>query len=50
MANENIKVVIKARPLIKRERDQKLPIYWKIQGDTIESTSPLYTNKYVFGK
>lgn len=50
MANENIKVVIKARPLIKRERDQKLQIIWCIKGDTIECTSPLYSNKYVFGK
>lgn len=49
-SKENIKVVIKARPLIKREIDQKLSPLWRIVGDTIECTSPLYNNKYVFGK
>lgn len=48
--NENIKVVIKARPLIKREREQKLQPLWRIQGETIECISPLYNNKYSFGE
>lgn len=49
--NENIKVVIKVRPFIKRERDAKLVKQWRIQGDTIECTSPLYAyNKYIFGE
>lgn len=49
--NDNIKVVIKARPLIKRERDAKLVKQWRIQSESIECTNLLYSNyKYIFGK
>lgn len=48
---DNIKVAIKVRPLIPREREQKLAVQWKIQGDTIECTNALCTGgKFSFGK
>lgn len=48
---DNIKVAIKVRPLIKREVEARQNIQWRIQGDTIECTNPLYSaNKYSFGK
>lgn len=48
--NDNIKVIIKVRPLIKRERDAKLSSQWRIQGDTIECINPLNAaNRFVFG-
>lgn len=46
---ENIKVVIKARPISSQERMAKMPICWRIQGDTIERIKPPRTT-YVFGK
>lgn len=36
--SDSIKVAIKVRPLIKRERDENLPIQWMIQGNTIVAT------------
>lgn len=52
MSNANsIKVAIKVRPLIKREKEQKLGKHWQIKGDTIECTSALNPNcKFSFGK
>lgn len=49
-AKDNFKVVIKSRPLIKRERDMRLPSQWKIDGDSIECNNPLLTQRYTFGK
>lgn len=49
--SEKIKVAIKVRPLIKREKDQKSAIHWRIQGDTIECTSPAHPfTVFSFGK
>lgn len=36
----NIKVAIKVRPLIKREKDDSLPIQWIVQENSIVSTDP----------
>ncbi|KMQ97228.1 centromere-associated protein e [Lasius niger] len=36
--SDSIKVAIKVRPLIKRERDENLPIQWMVQGNTIVAT------------
>jgi len=33
--SDSIKVAIKVRPLIKRERDENLAIQWSIHGNTI---------------
>jgi hypothetical protein len=33
--SDSIKVAIKVRPLIKRERDENLSIQWSIHGNTI---------------
>lgn len=50
-SNDNIKVAIKVRPLIKRELDARQSGQWRIQGDTIECTNPMYpNNKFSFGK
>lgn len=52
MANNNtsVKVAIKVRPLIKRERDQKLNAQWRIQGHSIECINPVCPNlKFSFG-
>lgn len=49
-SSDNIKVAIKVRPLIQRERDQKLQAQWRIQGDTIECLNPVNPNvKFSFG-
>lgn len=49
-SGDNIKVAIKVRPLIQREREQKLGVQWRIQGDTIECVNPIYQNvKFSFG-
>lgn len=51
MANtDNIKVVIKVRPLIKREKDKMLSSQWSVQDNTLESTNPLVTARFQFGK
>lgn len=47
---DNFKVVIKSRPLIKRERDARLTSQWKIVGDTIEGLNPLCSQRYTFGE
>lgn len=49
-AKDNFKVVVKSRPLIKRERDARLSSQWKISGDSIESINPLITQRYTFGE
>lgn len=36
--SDSIKVAIKVRPLIKREKDDNLGIQWTIQGNSIVST------------
>ncbi|KAK2579324.1 hypothetical protein KPH14_008276 [Odynerus spinipes] len=36
--SDSIKVAIKVRPLIKREKDDNLPIQWTVQGNYIAST------------
>lgn len=38
MSDSNIQVAIKVRPLIKREKEEKLPIQWTSQGNTIVAT------------
>lgn len=51
MSVDNIKVVIKSRPLIKREKDLKQVVNWRIDGNTIECTSALSPNTaFTFGK
>lgn len=46
--SDNVQVVIKVRPLIQREKDQKFPIEWTIKDNTIiQENGP---NKYQFGK
>lgn len=48
--NDNIKVVIKVRPLIKRERDAKQTSQWRVNGDSIECTYPMSSGyRFVFG-
>jgi hypothetical protein len=46
--NDNIKVAIKVRPLIKREKDAKLNSLWIINDNTIRSLDKQYN--YTFGK
>lgn len=43
----NIQVTVKARPLLKRERDSKQEIKWKIQGNTIQQID--HNEQFVFG-
>lgn len=38
--SDSIKVAVKVRPLIKREKDDNLPIQWTVQGNSIVSTDP----------
>lgn len=47
---DNFKVVIKSRPLIKREREARQTSQWKIVGDTIEGSNPLCQQRYTFGE
>lgn len=48
--NDNIKVIVKLRPLIKRENDAKLTKQWLVNGNTIECNNPLATNnRFLFG-
>lgn len=50
MSSDNIKVAIKVRPLIKREKDAKLGAQWRIHQESIECTNPAYANyKFSFG-
>lgn len=49
--NDNIKVIIKVRPLIKRERDAKQTSQWRVIGDCIECINPINPGyRFVFGK
>lgn len=51
--SDNIKVVIKVRPLIKREKDAKLTSVWKINKNSIGAIENSYTNsteQFTFGK
>lgn len=48
MSADNIKVIIKVRPLIKRERDAKHTSQWRITNDTIECTNPLNAARFSF--
>lgn len=50
MSGDNIKVAIKVRPLIKREKDLRLTAQWRIHQDSIECTNAAYQNcKFSFG-
>lgn len=33
--SDSIKVAIKVRPLIKREKDENVPVQWEVQNDVI---------------
>lgn len=49
-AKSNIRVVVKARPLIKREKSARLSTQWRINDNTIECINPLLPNvRYTFG-
>lgn len=52
--SDSIKVAIKVRPLIKREKDDNLPIQWTVQENTIVSTDPEMKRRgdggFCFGK
>lgn len=53
---DSIKVAIKVRPLIKREREDNLPIQWIVQDNSIapldpelkKRGEPLYFGKFLF--
>lgn len=49
-----IKVAIKVRPLINREKDENLPVQWDVQGNRIFSVDPETKRRgdhlHVFGK
>lgn len=45
-----IKVIIKPRPRIQREREAREAEQWTITGDTIECENPLCQHRYTFGK
>lgn len=50
-SSDNIKVAIKVRPLIKREKDARQTVQWRIQGETIECTNVANPNiKFSFGE
>lgn len=50
MANtDNIKVVIKVRPLIKREKDQGLSSKWYVQDNTIKRIDSSDGTSFRFG-
>lgn len=48
MSEDNIKVTVKVRPLIKREKDNKLTSQWRVNGNTIQHVDPPM-EKFVFG-
>lgn len=50
MANNNIKVAIKVRPLIARERRDKIEEQWTVTENSIVSLNPLHTSTYHFGE
>ena len=47
---DNIKVSIKVRPLIKREKENKQTNQWKVQGNTISQINNYYSEPFEFGK
>lgn len=50
-AKSKIQVVIKSRPLIKREKDARQTSQWKINGDSIECISAQVNfARYTFGE
>lgn len=51
MEQTNIKVIIKPRPRIQREKDDNQAEQWSINGNTIECINPLINqHRYTFGK
>lgn len=48
MSESNIKVTVKVRPLIRRERDNKLASQWRVTGDSIQHIEQL-SEPFVFG-
>lgn len=46
----NIKVVIKPRPRIQREKNARETEQWIVTGDTIECKNPLCAHRYTFGE
>uniref|UniRef100_A0A182JAG6 Uncharacterized protein n=1 Tax=Anopheles atroparvus TaxID=41427 RepID=A0A182JAG6_ANOAO len=46
--SDNVKVSIKVRPLIKREKDGKLTSQWRIRGNTIEPIDACSNDPFVF--
>lgn len=51
MSDDNIKVTVKVRPLIKRERERQLPKVWKVNGNTIQRVDPVGgQERFTFGE
>lgn len=51
MEQTNVKVIIKPRPRIQREKDDNQNEQWFIAGNTIECKNPLISqHRYTFGK
>lgn len=48
MASNAIKVFIKVRPLIQREKNENASFLWQITGNTLKSTDKQY--ELMFGK
>lgn len=48
MASNAIKVFIKVRPLIQREKNDNASSVWQVSGNTIKSTDKQY--ELIFGK
>lgn len=48
MTETNIKVIVKVRPLIKRERDNKQAVLWRINENSIHLIEQA-TEKFNFG-
>lgn len=48
MSEANIKVTVKVRPLIRRERDNKLASQWRVTGDSIQHIEQL-SEPFAFG-
>lgn len=52
--SDSIKVAIKIRPLIKREKDDNLPVQWEFHDKTIFSVDPETKKRgeysHIFGK
>lgn len=50
MEQTNIKVIIKPRPRIQREKEANENEQWSITGNTIECKNPFSQHRYTFGK